>query len=161
MIALIVVVSKGFPVEVAFHPPDMIKLVLGEIKRLESFLVVNAFEIIFPCHCRGGRRIQIDPDKSQGIDVHMHWEQAMVLFLKASDRVESGRFGQFPIKAIGPTVVFAGEYPSVAFVFRHHWKSPVPADVVEAVQVPVFIQTEHKRIPGLFETEEVTGFCES
>lgn len=160
MIALVIVVGKGFPVEIAFHAPYVIKLVLGEIKRIESFLIVNTLEIIFPCHCRGGRRIQIDPDKSQGIDVHMHREQAVILLLKASDRVESGCLGQFAAEAIGPTVVFAGEYPGVAFVFRHHWESPVPADVVEAIQGSVFIETDHKRIPGLFETQEITGFCE-
>jgi hypothetical protein len=138
----------------------MVKLVLTEVKLLESFLSVDTVEIFIPGDWIR-RRVKINPYKAQCISMDMHGKQALILFLEPRDVIKLRGFGQFSIEAVRPSMIFARENPRVALVLRDEGKCTMAADIVKAVQVTHSVKAQHKGESSFLKPKKVAGLCEA
>jgi hypothetical protein len=72
--------------------------------------------------------------------MHMHREQALILFLEPRDIIELWGFGQFSIEAVRPPMILARKDLDVALVVRDERICTMAADIVKAVQVSLSIE---------------------
>lgn len=85
----------------------------------------------------------------------------MLGFIEVGDRFKAGRFGEVPLEAVGPSVVFAGEDGGGSLAVRHDGVCAVAADVVEAVDGAVAVADEEEGEVGYVEGEVVACFGEA
>ena len=107
VVALVEVVGQDLPVVFAVQLIRAHEIVVVEVIGFVPFLLVDILEMLFPRHLRGLLRIQIDPDEAIHIDLDMDSEEAVLVLVDPV--LEAGRFGQFAIQAVGPSVVSAGQ----------------------------------------------------
>lgn len=69
VVALIVVIGENLPVEVAFHVPCVVEVVLIEVVVLEARLLIDSLEVVLPSYLWGRASIQVDPDEAVSVNV--------------------------------------------------------------------------------------------
>lgn len=160
MVAFIIVIRKCFPVIVTVHMPCMVKFILAEVEFLESLLCVDTFEIFFPGDWIR-RRVEIDPDEAQCINMHMYRKQNLIFFLEPLDIIELWGFGQFSVEAVRPPMVLARKNLHIALILRDEGEGTMAANIVEAVQVTLSIQAQHKGESSFLKAKKIAGLCEA
>ena len=80
----------------------VVKVVLGRIKGLQTWLCVCTSKVIFPFNLRRLLRIEIDPDESDFIDVDMHAEERVGGLVEAFKFLVLWSFREFAVQAVGP-----------------------------------------------------------
>lgn len=135
VIALVVVVRQDLPVVVALHLPRVVKHVVVKVVVFEPRLLVNPFKVVLPRHLGHLTRIHVDPDKPVLVDVDMQREQAVFRLVKILHVLVPGRLGQLAVQPIRPPVILACQHAVVASLLGHNRECPVPADIVEGVDV--------------------------
>ena len=141
VITLVVIIGQCFPVIVALHAPRVIELVLSEVKLLKSLLPVDTIKVVLPGDGRRRRGFEIDPNEPQCIDMDVHWEQTLVLFLELRDSVKSRGLSEFSVQAVRPAMILAREDTDIPFAFGDNGEPAMPADIVEAIDGALTVDT--------------------
>jgi hypothetical protein len=74
---LIIVISKDFPVEVAYNMPLVVKVVVVHVEVFQPRLDIERSETFLPCQIRFLPRIEVHPNVAQLIDVNIDTKQTI------------------------------------------------------------------------------------
>lgn len=118
VVALIVVIGENLPVEVAFHVPCVVEVVLIEVVVLEARLLIDSLEVVLPSYLWGRASIQVDPDEAVSVNVSVNGSEiAAVASLDISlvvfhdnEFVASGVILD-PVARVGNAGLVGGEKP--------------------------------------------------
>lgn len=138
-LALIVIIRQNLPIILPLRLPRMIKLVVREIKVLESWLQINILEVILPRDLRLLPAIQVHPDKPIVVNVYVNREEPVLGLVEAVDVLVAWGFGKLAIKTVGPAVVLAGEDARGAGFLGDDGEGAMAADVVESVDLALAV----------------------
>ena len=107
MIAFVEIIRAKLPICVSIDLKFVVESVVIEVVPRIPFLCVDAVEFLFP-GLRCLRGIEVDPDKSQCIDMKMYFEKTVLASVKVLDVVVPWRLRQFAIECVRPAVVSTG-----------------------------------------------------
>lgn len=118
VITLIVVVGQNLPIEIALHIPGMVKDVILKVVVLEPGLFIDTVKVIFPGNLGDLASIQIDPDETIPVNVHVDRREVAVmesfdasLVVPDDRKAISSYLVCNPVTSVGNTVLMGCEKP--------------------------------------------------
>lgn len=161
VVALIEVIRKDLPVEIAIDLVGMVELVIVKVEFAVSLLLVDVVKMLFPRHFGSLFGVHVDPDEAIGIDLDVDAEQTVLLLLVAFQILVSWSLGELSVQSIRPAVISASKDLCVAFFLLYDRVSPVSADVVEGIDVSSTVSVNDDIVTCDIEAEEVSGILDA
>jgi len=88
-------------------------------------------------------------------------KQAVLGLVEPIEFLVARRLGQLAVESVRPTMVLASENFGRALISCYDWKCPMSANVVEGIDLPLPISSEHKFEARDLELEPVSRLAES